>query len=464
MQCYKHILSALPLAVVITTSFFLVSPCESHGSQIILPEIHSPSQDELLKAARADTNDATLLMRTLWRLSSHAPGAADADLLRLDIAEESWFQHECQRRGAIGEQEFKIRMDKDLVATIKKELEEKRLHDPRRQIDAIARRLEDVGTASQLTRLFLLAKQTKAPGGAWRFYATIQGILIREDPAVVADTPDIPVNLLAPLLRDLPPSKSGTLGMAFWKRHAPALATRLWLAWAISDLDPKKAFDIFSGALGCHDPGVRVFAGMGILRITEAEDIPFSLLASPDDAKTTRSQWLKQRTVHRPSLFHFSSPLLLPIIKKQRGTRVDLNWVREDATVSKKMSDVWPTVQWVLPDGTFCVCNRAQGSRVLSLATQQGDVSVTFPGSATWSFVWPSPLGGFLGSAPPHTAIPVPTVAQSGEFSPMGELVWACNTRARHLSAGTRGTVLLVRYGLVEVVNRRGDVLWKVDD
>ena len=101
---------------------------------------------------------------------------------------------------------------------------------------------------------------------------------------------------------------------------------------------------------------------------------------------------------------------------------------------------------------------------MLSLATQQGDISVTFPGAGTWSYVWPTQLGGFMGSAPPYTAIPEPAVAQSGEFSPMGELVWACNTRAVHVSAGSRGTALLVQYGLVEVVNRRGDVLWKVSD
>jgi hypothetical protein len=381
---------------------------------------------------------------------------------------------EWKRQGAIRwtEGQFGPEVNGPLLNKILHDLEDRRIHDPKRQIDAISRQLEKVGTAAELDLLISACFSAKTHLGSWRIYPAIQGILEREDIQAIVEASYLKTDLIAPLLRDLSAEKAGQLALAFWnrcvvgnRRIAPSLRTRLWLAWNISEVDPQKALEIFVGGLECHDPALRLFSGMGILRLSDADTAPFLFTAPPEATKTTRERWLKTLTVSKPKTFRFPNPFALPLIKQQRGTRVDLQWWDTNGSVVREEQDVWPAVQHVLPDGTLhCPSNLLGRHFTCSLTSPTGETLERFPGSSGLPSRCPTQTGGFWGSCQMDTSShSSPLHEKSVEYAPTGEILWAVARRAEHIDKADRGMILMVQ-GAAQIVNRRGDVVWQVQD
>lgn len=455
------------------------------GVQLRSPAVEEPSRAQLMEAAGADPSDPASLVPAMWRLIRHHPHAADAALGTVREREAEWLQFELDRRGVVAALHAKFGrspgeaapppIDPERVTQeIVDELEARRLADPGRQLDALVREIERVGTSADLELLILGAKSTRTMVGAWRFYATIEGILEREAPKTVSNAEGVRahVHLLAPLLRDLSPEKAGRLARELSKIGEASgdswregdWTTKLWLAWNLSEIAPGDALETFRAGLLHRDPAIRLFAGMGLLRITDADVAPFPFTDSPRETEAARTKWLEGLTVHRPDAHRFPNPFALPVIRRREGpsvldVRVDLIWLdpRGSGRVLRAEEDVWPTVEHVLPDGSF-YARQQKSDAEIALTRADGAVLVRFPHTGDWYDTWPASTGGFFGSGA-YTDSVAPSLAPSGEYAPTGDLLWALPYEVRGLFEGGRGTAVVVG-GSAHVVNRRGDVLW----
>ena len=141
--------TGLVLAVAFLT--LLCAHSSAEAFQFVLPEAKEPSQEALIAATGANPKDPKALVDALWKLIRQYPGAVDADFhQRIVKGEREWLQNEVYARGAVdfgkpGQSGDIPNINSDLIGEIVKELEERRLHDPGRQIAALLRGLESVG-------------------------------------------------------------------------------------------------------------------------------------------------------------------------------------------------------------------------------------------------------------------------------------------------------------------------------
>jgi hypothetical protein len=361
-----------------------------------------------------------------------------------------------------------------MLPKLQADLSAQRLASPARQVDAVLRQLETVGTLDQVAPLLWLSKVGAATSwGKWKFYATIQGILSRhsvEQIGTILPPPGHPqlVVELAPLVRDLEPAKAGRLAVAMLDQlaeRAPnqprgandwwTAEARLWLAWSASYVDPERAFAIFKDELACSDPAWRLLAGMGIMRITGSAP-PFCLTAPSEQTAEARREWLGGLSLHAADPWRTADPLSVPFIMGTNGSP-ELRWLDKDGHVVRRLEGACPVARAALPDGSLY--SRLRGSAGVALTSPTGEVYTRFP--EVWSTGVPADHGGLWGLCDGFR--------MATEYAATGELLWACptsqdNCSAREIAGAGPGRVLLVRYGRVELLNRRGDVLRVVQD
>ncbi len=456
--------AAIWVATVFLVANIAVPPTAQAFQPPIIDNPPEPQRLEILRAARLDPKDSTRLLEQVQRVLGGNPRAADAWLPFVREEEHEQLMAELRKRGYgdKGKGDWQEALPKLL-----EDLTKSRVQDPRRQLDAALRELEQVGTPDQIEPLVEACLDARVAWGQWKFYATIQGILARHEVAtlVKAKGMDDPrtLNALAPLLRDLEPAKRGTLASALWERQREdlPLKTQLWLAWSISSVDPEKALAVFKAGLESRDPALRLFAGMAIVRISEGT-VPFRLTAPLDETQAARKKWLASLKLHKADDWSLPDPLSLPVIKEQRGGRIDLWWLRSDGSVAREETDVWPTVHAVLPDGTFYSAIMAQGRSAKVLTSPTGESLVFLPDVVSGRDNAAVAAHGGLWGLRLDTR-------EAVEFAPTGEVLWALPVDRSNVSAGFLapagpGRALLVRYGKVEILNRRGDVLWSVQE
>lgn len=226
-------------------------------------------------------------------------------------------------------------------------------------------------------------------------------------------------------------------------------------------MKPETALNIFQDFLDSPDPAVRLFAGMGIMRISDWR-IPFRLTARPKETDSARKEWLASRTLRRADDWAFPDPLIRPIIKEQRGGRIDLWWLNEDGSIARQKKDVWPRVRQVSYEGTFYSTVPTSRDHSLVVTASDGEVLMRM-GQIDYS------VGGDFLADHGGTWNLRQDTREAVELAPNGEVLWSCptsetNTSARFVGSGGRGRILLLRHGKLEVLNRRGDVIWSIEE
>jgi hypothetical protein len=430
---------------------------------VVIPDKPDPTRAELLKAAGIAADDSKALLERLQALLEQNPMQADVWLPFLREGEYAGLIAELQTLG-LGEwpKQGQARW-REKLPKLEEELAARRLHSAPRQIDAILRQLETVGRLDQIDPLMSPAKyNARTSWGKWKFYATVQGILARHKTDEIIAAKLEPIHELAPLLRDLDPDKAGKLAIDMLDRlnklrktmgdpvEWRTIETRLWLAWSASYADPERAFGVFREQLSCPDPAWRLFGGMGISRISDSAPT-FSLTAPPEQVAEARRKWLESLSVRPADPWRPLDPLSMPVIKEYRNYRRDLWWLDKTGQIIRQEQDVWPSLQMVLSDGSFYSRYRATG---LALTSAAGEVFVRFPDVD---------YRGVLANHGGLWAL-IDNTTTAAEYAPTGDLLWACptsrsNASARLVAGAGPGHVLLVRYGRVELLNRRGDVL-----
>lgn len=457
----------ITIGLVVVLFVGTLSPRSAPADQYYIPNPPTPSAAEILQAAGlTQAKPAELEARLASILNLH-PLAADAWLPSLEEREREWLLSELSKLGLGNKsvQQAWVAAKPKLEA----DLRQRRLEDPRRLTDSLLRELGKHGTAEQLVPLSWYVRNAQTPWGRWKFYAAMQEILLRHDLPEVQRFHEIPIDLLAVIVRNLPPERRGEIANALWQRAVQDQAadklrpqTRLWLAWSISSSDPETALTIFRPELTSRDPYLRLMAGMGILRISSGDAVPFRLTAAPDETQEARAAWLANLELHPADDWYFPNPLALPVIREHHGGRVDLWWLNTAGKPERTQEDVWPTVMQVLPDGTFCSRQPAWGNDPAALTAPDG--SMLAPAIDCYA------LAGVEGIAN-HGGLCClrDQTRQAVEYATDGSVIWACptsksNVSARGFRSAPNGQFVLIRYGQVEVIDRRGDVLWSVHE
>lgn len=175
-----------------------------------IPNPPEPTLAELLRAAKLDPDKAPQLVQRLHEILPSHPRAADAWLPFIREAEHRRLVRKLQEHGYGAEK--KSGGWQAMFPQLVEQLNSDRLHDPRRLVDAILRRLEETGSPEDMARILRTAEwYAQTPSGKWKFYATFQGILARHAAVKILNTDDLSWPTLAPLLRDLEPDQRARL-------------------------------------------------------------------------------------------------------------------------------------------------------------------------------------------------------------------------------------------------------------
>ncbi len=185
---------AVALAVLLFLQV-LFCPLVLADSYAPIPNPPEPTTAELLEAAELNPHNAAQSVQRLHEILPIHPCAADVWLPFIREAEHSRLMRELQKHG------FGTRLSKDWLSISPKlieQLKSDRLQDPRRLVDAILRRLEEIGSPEDMSRLIRTTDSfAQTPWGKWKFYATFQGILARQDAETLRKTGDWSVRAAA---------------------------------------------------------------------------------------------------------------------------------------------------------------------------------------------------------------------------------------------------------------------------
>jgi hypothetical protein len=410
-----------------------------------------PTRSELLSAAKVDPASTERLCSTLHALLAAHPESID---IWLPARAESEMQAITAKLGKSSEP------NGGQITQLVNQLKMARPLDPARQVDAILKQIGEVGDASDVLKIGVLERGAQTLWGKWKVYAALQQIMSRAEPsALVATFTELGPHMAATLLRDLEPQKAGEIASAYdraiaqagqgpWAPHV-ALVDRIWLAWSIRYVDPKRAAEIFTLGMTSSGPALRLFAGMGMTSLTD-EPIPFRFTAPPDSTQRERDLWLSKIRPRAPISFNFPDPLSEPIRQDRYPAGVDLIWLNSRAEIVRREEDAWPTVRRVLPDGTYY--SRLPNDDAVGLTSPTGDVIARFRTPA-WFNVEPTPTeyGGFISWQGRQG---------SCEIAPTGEVMWSFPD-AGTLTPMPRGQFLARTDTGIQALDRRGEVVWK---
>ena len=145
-------------------------------------------------------------------------------------------------------------------------LQQERLCDPRRIVDASLRALGQMGTGTSLPSLISLSKYVERQWVGWKALASVEEIITRIDPTRLDDRSlmNIDAPVLAPLLRDLDPYVADRWAWNLWEHHKKwlmvsfreevPLLTRILLAGSFARSHPLEAAEVFDEGLRSRDP------------------------------------------------------------------------------------------------------------------------------------------------------------------------------------------------------------------
>jgi len=427
------------------------------GTQIAVPEPPEPTEEQVLAATRVDATRADAVYAKALELLLRDPSVIDRWIPALHEAEQRAMADEYVRRAwpeaPDGQRAAKPRAGVELQDLVK-ELVAARPKHPARQVDALLRRLGRIDDAAH--RAAGLAAFASTPTGRWKAYAAAQEILARVDVArASASGPHIGPAVYPLLLRDLPPRRAGELAGEYLRLvmtdRNPEPHVLLWLAWSLSHTDPKAAAKIFEQSLTSPDPAERLMAGRGLARLT-GDVPPFRLTAPPAETAGPRAAWVDKLAQRAPAAFAPIDPLAAPLIKRQRGGRVDLIRLKPDATPAETTEDVWPTITQVLPDGT--AYGRVRHD-VYGLLAPDGTPLARFDAAGAV----PSDVaehGGLLLAHPNATG-------GGSELGADGAVLWSNPRKVSILTEAGLGRFATTVGGKPALIDRRGDVLWTIE-
>lgn len=445
-----------------------------------MPDPPEPTVAELLAAAgvKADDPDA------LWKFSGQVgpEGSVNVWIGDLHAREREALRHEWSRAAAEAAAaaaghpgEFEFAPPKEAVDRMVADLQARRLRDPDRLLDALLRQIGKVGRAKDLEWLYS-GVRGRTPLGQWKSLAAAEEIIARcsvEELTTPKALFAMRTEAVALALGDIEPEKAGRLALArlaydeemaekFRTVLGPPTAARLRLAYIAAAADPDKALAALVPGLECHDPAIRLQAGLAIAALSDGR-VPFCLSLPPGETREARTKWLAGLKVHKPHEYTFADPFDAPLVVGSATTTRTFAWIDAAGKIVREEKDVWPLAGERLPDGTLLA---GSWSFPPYLALMQ-------PGGETFSrFVdGQNPLYNRGQVEGPRGAYLTPCSDGSGaaEFGFDGTMLWQAmvgqyQETVRSATAAPRGRFVLAGSDAVRIIDRRGDVVWEIKD
>lgn len=408
----------------------------------------APSPTSVLEANKLKDADETILLKFI---ESHWDSAGywlpDVNVKDTESISDDYSKHLNSRD----------KNAKNLLTKAIAKLQEDRLRDPRRIVDAALRELGQRGTAVSLPGLMSRSKFDERPWVAWKALASVQEILPRVDPTQLDSKSmmNIDAPFVAPMLRDLDPAVADRWAWAIWEHHKKwltvsfqervPLLTRLLFASAFAPSHPAEAGEVFDDGLRSPDPALRTVAEM-LIRSGIGGSLPYETSVEKLLEAFKNKKW----TPNVPQWEAMPLPLDQPLLRKQGGGRRDLIWLGNHAEIKKWVEDVSPNLGNSLPNGLFYF-----KGQTLKLIDTDERIHASFQ-TADWSKASLSADGGLWAFTSAHCP---------GQFFPNGSLVWECPVFSlggyRMIAGVGNGRILLLGYKFLECRNRRGDLLWR---
>lgn len=339
------------------------------------------------------------------------------------------------------------------------ELEQQRLHDKRRAVDAALRKLGKTGSANSIGVLSMLAVAEDCQWAKWKALASVLELMGRIDPetATNADLAWARPDMLAPLLGDLSQPQAEKWALRFWKQSSHIhydkdyLKTRLWLARFFATADATLAASIFRQSVGHYDPTIQALSTM-LLRSGIGGTLAWGTSPEQLIPMLESGRWVGSTSSWEGK----PEPLACPVVRKHVGGRIDLVWLDANAKESKAEEDVW-----IDADRPFCSGLIWGGltSKIGALATRDGSIQVrasvfsNTPPAAAWHG------GVFL--------LTGSVIAE--EIEADGSILWQTPVSKtpgewRFITPSSKpGLMLLLGYNKLACIDRRGDFVWSLD-
>lgn len=440
-------LTTRSLALTLT---LVVNTWSSATTYIIPDPPPQPSADEVLAANsldRASERELLNYVRANWILAkSWLPDISTSEIRQI----ESEYLRKADRTRD------------DVSAYWKKataELSEQRLHDKRRVVDAVLRKLGKTGSAMSIGELSMHAVAEECEWTKWKALASVLELMsiIEPETATDADLVWARPELLAPLLGDLPQPMAEKWALRLWKLSSHIhydkdyLRTRLWLARFFATADAALAASIFRQSVGHYDPTIQALATMllrsGIGGSSDWDTSPEQLIPMLENGKWRGAS---------PSWGNVPEPLACPVVRKHWGGRVDLVWLDATAKQTKAKEDVW-----IDAERPFCsglIWGRLTSSAG-ALATQNGNIQmrVSVLSSTPAAPAWHGGVWLLSGSV------------MAEEIETDGSILWQAPVSQsigewRFITSSSKpGRMLLLGYNKLACIDRRGDFVWSID-
>lgn len=418
---------------------------------IIPDQPPQPSTDEVLAANsldRASEKELLNFVRANW------------------IFARSWLPEVSQ--GEVGqiENEYLRKADRateDVSAYWKKateELREQRLHDKRRIVDAVLRKIGKTGSAMSIGELAMHAVAEDCEWAKWKALASVLELMGRVEPdkATDAELAWARPEMLAPLLGDLPPPMAEKWALRLWKRSSHIhydedyLRTRLWLARFFATADLSLATNIFRQSIGHYDPTITALSIM-LLRTGIGGSLDWGASQEQLIQMMEKGKWRGATSSIWESM---PEPLACPVARKHWGGRVDLVWLDATAKQTKAEEDVW--VDAARPFCSGLIWGRLTSS-VGALATHDGNIQmrVSVLSSTPAAPAWHGGVCLLSGSV------------MAEEIETDGSLLWQVPVSHsigdwRFITPSSKpGLMLLLGYNKLACIDRRGDFAWNLD-
>jgi hypothetical protein len=338
------------------------------------------------------------------------------------------------------------------------ELKLQRLHDKRRVVDAVLRKLGKTGSAMSIGELAMYAVAEECEWAKWKALASVLELMGRIEPekATDAELAWARPEMLAPLLGDLPPPMAEKWALRLWKRSSHIhydkdyLRTRLWLARFFATADAALAASIFRQSIGHYDPTIQALSTMllrsGIGGSLDWGTPPEQLIPMLEKGKWrgTISSWES-----------LPEPLACPVVRKHSGGRIDLVWLDTAAKQTKAEEDVWIDAGQPFCSGLIW---GGISNNTGALATREGNIQMrVFSLGSTPASAWHGGLWLLSGSS------------MAEEFGADGSLLWQSPVSQsmadwRFITSSSKpGLMLLLGYNKLACIDRRGDFVWNLD-
>jgi len=422
--------------------------CATSYELLTLPPL--PTCEEVLKEnglAVADEDSLVKSVQSHWVHADFWP------------AEKMTAEEGLITSGYIEEKGSKAR-DTESLQELFRKLQKERMHAPERIFDAAIRELGRRGTEKSIKPLIELAEGEERLWVAWRALASVQEILSNYDPAAIDghELRDIKLDFVAPLLRDLDPTRADAWAWKLWQsqglsykvtsNHPVPLRTRLWLVSAFAANHPKEAAETIQDGLESPDAAIRMAAEMIVRsRIGGSQPFESSVVQLMEAFKT------KALILNAPIWEALPLPLDRPLIRESGLIRRNLIWLNSNAEVVRTTEDVWPLIEEPVAGGMYYSKLGDYYPIDIDLTDVDGRVVSRFRNLASMPFL--ASHGGFLAIA-----------GRSGkvrEFHPDGSVLWECRVASdvRELAPISRGRLLYLGDDSLECRDRRGDLIWR---